>query len=42
MFWSADDAEAWLNDHIAPDGYRFLWNDGEFFLWPETLIAEEY
>lgn len=28
-----DDAEAWLNDHAAPEGYSFGWFDGEFYLW---------
>lgn len=28
----ADDAEAWLTDNVAPDGYSFGWHDGEFFL----------
>ncbi len=28
----ADQAEEWLNDHVAPEGYSFGWNDGEFFL----------
>ncbi|MFY1620061.1 hypothetical protein [Micromonospora sp. WMMD736] len=30
----ADQAEAWLNDHVAPEGFVFGWHDGEFFLWP--------
>ena len=29
----ADDAETWLNEHVAPEGYQFGWHDGEFFLW---------
>jgi hypothetical protein len=28
-----NDAEQWLNEHIAPEGYSFGWHDGEFFLW---------
>lgn len=31
----ADDAERWLNEHAAPQGYQFGWYDGEFFLWSE-------
>lgn len=31
----ADDAEDWLTDNVAPDGYSFGWHDGEFFLWPD-------
>jgi hypothetical protein len=33
----ADRAEAWLNDHIAPDGWVFAWIDGDFVL----LLATE-
>lgn len=29
----ADDAEAWMNENVAPEGYSFGWHDGEFFLW---------
>lgn len=28
----SDDAEAWLNEHVAPEGFSFGWDDGEFFL----------
>lgn len=28
----ADEAETWMNENIAPDGYSFGWHDGEFFL----------
>lgn len=31
----ADDAEIWLNEHVAPEGYYFGWYDGEFWLWSE-------
>jgi hypothetical protein len=30
----ADQAEDWLNDHVASDGYSFGWSDGEFFYQP--------
>lgn len=30
----ADQAETWLNDHIAPDGWSFGWIDGDFCLLP--------
>lgn len=33
---AADDAEIWLNEHVAPDGFYFEWSDGEFFLTEET------
>lgn len=29
-----DWAEAWLNSHVAPEGFLFGWDDGEFFLRP--------
>lgn len=32
MIGYADDAESWLNDHVAPAGHSFGWSDGEFFL----------
>ena len=39
----ADDAESWLNEHAAPEGYSFGWHDGEFFLWStETWEEESY
>jgi hypothetical protein len=28
----SDEAEQWLNDHVAPDGCSFGWHDGSFFL----------
>lgn len=31
---ASDDAEEWLNDHVADDRYRFGWEDGEFFYMP--------
>ena len=30
---AADSAEAWLNDHRAPEGYSWEWNDGDFGLY---------
>lgn len=27
----SDEAEAWLNENAAPEGYEFGWYDGEFF-----------
>ena len=38
---ASDDAETWLNEHAAPDGYSFGWHDGEFFLWSEADWSEE-
>ena len=34
LIWASDDAEVWLNTHIAPEGYAFYWEDGDFGLWP--------
>lgn len=33
---AAADAEAWLNENVAPEGYSFGWHNGEFFLWPNV------
>lgn len=37
----ADQAEEWLNDHVAPAGYMFGWHDGEFFLWSDDQWEDE-
>lgn len=29
-------AETYLNEHVAPEGWSFGWNDGEFYLWPDS------
>jgi hypothetical protein len=29
----SDEAEEWMNDNIAPEGFAFGWHDGEWFLW---------
>jgi hypothetical protein len=36
---AARDAEEWLNEHIAPTGYSFSFDDG-FYLWPESESGE--
>lgn len=38
---ASDEVEAWLNEHVSPEGHYFGWSDGEFFLgsdewWEET------
>jgi hypothetical protein len=33
---AADQAEAWLNEHVAPAGFMFGWHEGEFFLWSDV------
>lgn len=38
----ADEAESWLNDNVAPDGYSFGWHDGDFMLWSESDWSEIY
>ena len=38
---AADDAEEWLNEHVAPEGYAFGWHDGEFFLWSHETWEEQ-
>ena len=32
----ADEAEAWLNEHVAPPDHSFGWFDGEFYLWSNS------
>jgi hypothetical protein len=32
---ASDSVETWLNDNVAPAGYLFGWEDGEFFLWSD-------
>jgi hypothetical protein len=32
----ADEAEEWLNEQIAPEGWSFGWHDGELFLWSDA------
>jgi S-formylglutathione hydrolase FrmB len=31
-----NDACDWLTDHVAPAGYWFGWDDGDFGLWPDN------
>lgn len=33
----ADEAETWLNEHVAPHGFSFGWHDGDF-----TLCHDEW
>lgn len=41
--WDAvDEAEVFLNEQIAPDGYSFGWFDGEFFLWSDIQWEDQY
>lgn len=35
-----DDAERWLNEAVAPEGYSFGWHDGEFFFQPDYWWCE--
>lgn len=30
---ATESAESWLNEHVAPAGYAFGWDDGGFYLW---------
>lgn len=36
----ADEAEAWMNNNVAPDGHSFGWFDGEWFLWSHSTWEE--
>lgn len=38
----ADEAENWLNAHVAPEGFYFGWYEGEFFLWSAETWDEGY
>lgn len=47
MLDASDDVESWLNEHAAPEGYSFGWQDGEFFLassawWEDDTFMIEY
>lgn len=33
---AADSVELWMNENIAPEGYQFGWEDGEFFFCQDT------
>lgn len=37
----ADEVETWLNENVAPEGFHFTWDDGEFFLRAEEDDAED-
>lgn len=39
---ASDEAENWLNENAAPDGYSFGWWEGEFYLWPTETWAEPF
>lgn len=41
IFDLADEAEAWLNEEIAPEGHQFGWSSGEFFLMPHEWWMEQ-
>lgn len=41
MIWASEEAEDWLNDNVAPEGYHFGWWEGEFFLQPDSWWLEE-
>lgn len=37
---SADDIEAWLNEHTTTEGYSWGWWEGEFYLWDSASWEE--
>ena len=37
----ADKAEEWLNENVAPEGFRYGWCDGEFFLQSDEWWENE-
>lgn len=32
LSFAAQDVENWMNDNVVPEGYAFVWEDGELFL----------
>lgn len=38
---ACDDVEEWMNEHVAPEGFSFGWQDGEFFLESDAWWSEE-
>jgi hypothetical protein len=36
----ADEAEEWLNEHVAPEDHTFLWLDGDFVLMSDEELPE--
>lgn len=38
----ANEAEEWLNEHVAEDGHSFGWFDGEYFYQPDGWWSEAY
>lgn len=38
---AADAAERWMNEQVAPEGYAFGWEDGEFYLMPMKWWRED-
>ena len=41
MMAAIDEAEEWLNENVAPEGFSFGWFDGEFFLMSEEWWSED-
>ena len=39
---ACDEVEAWLNEHVAPEGFYFGWYEGEFYLSAEGDDDEEW
>lgn len=35
VYDAADEVETWMNDHVAPAGFSFGWEDGELYLWSD-------
>ena len=42
VYDAADDAIAWMNENVAPEGYTFDYHEGEFFLMPDSWFEEDY
>ncbi len=41
ILWISEDAEDFLNDHVAEEGYMFSWYEGEFYYQPMLWWTED-
>lgn len=41
VYDASDEAEEWMNNNVAPQGYSFGWFDGEWFLWSYDTWEDE-
>ena len=41
VYDAADEAIAWMNENVAPEGYAFDYQDGGFYMMPLEWFGEE-